>query len=132
MDDWLEICDLKYRYCYRLDSLDEDGFVKLFTPDASFDITTAASGRGHKELREFIRTIRDKKIDVLTHIPTNPRIDISETTATGKWYYLVLIGREDGSTELGQGYYNEEYRQVDSEWRIASVEAKRRYTMELS
>lgn len=129
--DWEAITRLRYEYCYRMDSLDPDGFAALFTEDVEYDITTVASGRGRDGLRELIETLRGWEFDAMTHMPTNPIIDVEGDSATGRWYYIVVVAHGDGTTEFGQGDYDETYRRVDNGWRIDSIDATRRHTVEL-
>lgn len=123
------IKELKYEYCYRLDALDVDGFVALFTDDARFDIAGIMTGEGQGDLRAFMTTIRDRDLAFLAHMVMNPVIDVDGTTASGRWYYVVMYEADDGSVEWGQGRYDEMYRQVAGSWKIAEVEAERRHTM---
>lgn len=130
-EDRTAIEELKHEYCYRLDSTDIDGFVDLFTEDARFDIAGIAEGEGHDQLREFITGIADRDLETLAHMVANPVLDIDGDTASGKWYYVVMIESGDGGVEWGQGRYDEEYRRVDGEWRISRITAARRHTVQV-
>lgn len=126
------ITRLRYEYCYRMDGLDPDGFAELFTEDVEYDITTVASGRGREGLRDLIETLRGWEFDAMAHTPTNPIIDVDGDEATGRWYYTVMVAHGDGTTEFGQGSYDETYRRVDGTWLIDTIDATRRHTVELS
>lgn len=138
--DKVAIKELKHRYCYRLDKGPVDEFVDLFTDPLQFDsrswgelITTKA------DLREWISwrienyaeadSDRPPGLAFNTHLVTNPILDVTGDTATGKWCLFVLIKFEDGYTELGVGRYEDEYHKVDGEWKIYASKPMREYTM---
>jgi hypothetical protein len=52
-------------------------------------------------------------------------IDGDPDRASGTWYYLVVFEFPDGTVEFGQGRYDDAFRRVNGEWRIASVTATR-------
>lgn len=123
------IKELKYEYIDALDAPDPDRFVGLFTEDATFEAGSYGTVTGRDGVREFVdyRAADDR---AYYHMATNPRIDVDGDEASAHWYYLVLKVADDGPTEWGQGTYEDEYRRVDGEWRIASLVARRNYTVE--
>lgn len=123
------IRELKYEYCYRLDALDEEGFIELFTRDAAFDIAGISAGEGHAALREFLGRIESQGFGFLAHMVANPVVRVDEATGTGRWYYVVMYETRDGGVEWGQGRYDDEYRRVDGTWKIAATTAERRHTV---
>lgn len=131
MRDQDEIAQLKHQYCYTMDVQDAEGFTELFTTDAVFDITDVLAGQGRDELAEFIEILRGWNTNTMAHMVTNPVLEITGDEAAGTWYYLVLIEYPDGRTEFGQGRYDETYRRVDGEWKIATIDATRRLTREI-
>lgn len=125
------IRELKYRYGRYTDTADVDAFVELFTEDAEFDIGVYGTGSGHDELEEFIEWVAEQNVVNRVHNIFNPLITVDGETATGEWYYIALYEQDDGTVEIGQGYYDDEYRLVDGEWKISSLTAKRIITREL-
>jgi len=125
------IRELKYRYGRATDEADGETFVDLFTEDATFDIGVYGTGSGQADLREFIEWVSDQEVEARAHNMTNPTITVDGDTATGDWYYVVLYEEPDGRVEFGQGYYEDEYRRVDGEWKISAMVAKRLITREL-
>lgn len=117
---------LKYEYCRCIDDGDVEAFPDLFTADATVDFATRDPYHGRAEIREFLET-HDGEADPMSHLAVNPVIDVDGDEATGRWYYLVFLGRDDG-TELGQGVYHETYRREDDRWRIHSLRTERRFT----
>lgn len=129
LEDQHAIRRLKYEYCRSVDEQAADQFVQLFSENATLD-TPTTSARGRDELRAFIEELRDREIEAISHVPTNPIVDVDGDQAVGRWYYVVLISNEDGTTELGQGRYGDTYSKVDGEWLIDSTEARRRHTVQ--
>jgi hypothetical protein len=126
-----QLKELRYEYCYRMDNLEPDRFAALFTTDAEYDITDVATGRGREGLRDLIEHLRGWEFDSMAHMCTNPVIEVDGDEASGRWYYTVMVAHGDGTTELGQGSYDETYRRVDGEWLIDTTDVTRRQTVEL-
>lgn len=118
---------LKYEYCRCIDETDVEAFPELFTADATVDFATREPYQGRDEIRAFLET-HDGEADPMAHVATNPVIDVDGDRAAGRWYYLVLLGR-DRETELGQGAYHETYRREPDGWRIATLRTERRFTL---
>lgn len=122
--------ELKYRYIHALDQPNEDRFVSLFTENASFEASSYGTVEGHSGIREFIE-YRASDDRAYHHMATNPVLSVDGDEATGRWYYIVIKVDADGAAEWGQGTYEDEYRRVDGEWKIASLSAARNYTVEV-
>src|SRR6185436_17590113 len=52
-DDRIAVEDVMARYVWTVDSLDADGYVAVFTPDAVIDSNGSIS-RGHDEIRKIV------------------------------------------------------------------------------
>lgn len=118
------ILECKHAYCYALDATDPDRFVEVFTPDGAVDISVYGTASGPDELREFVDWVADA-VDHSAHLVANPVVDVDDDTATGTWYYLVVLEYPDGEIEFGQGRYEDEFRRVDGEWKVERVRAER-------
>jgi hypothetical protein len=118
--DWLDICNLKARYCRCLDTKDWAGYAAVFTADLILD-TAAAGGlrvEGRDEAVAYVRrSISDETIT--THHVHAPEIDINGDTATGIWAMQDRNIWPTGRKLLGFGHYHERYVRVDGAWRIA-------------
>lgn len=130
IEDRIEICELRYEYCYTVDSRDWDGYAALHTEDAHIDFGPVGSFEGRKEIRNFAENIVGERHPFLAHMVHNPIIDIDGEMATGKWYFEVPCTLEDGSAGWIQGTYNDEYRRTDGEWLLADVVADFNYFAE--
>ena len=126
--DQRAIRELKYRYCYAVDRLDTEALLEVFTEDVAFELGIYGEGTGHDGVREYMDWYEEHYPGVRAHQVVHPLIDVDGDRAEGRWYYLVLYERPDGSFELGQGTYDDRYRRVDGAWKIASFVALRRLT----
>jgi len=119
---------LKYEYCRCIDETDIERFAELFTEDATVAFATRDPYHGRGEIRAFLET-HAGEADPMAHLALNPVIEVDPDgdSATGRWYYLVFLGRDDG-TEVGQGVYHETYRRDHDGWRIDSLQTERRFT----
>ena len=120
---------LKARYFRCLDTKDWDGFAAVFAPDLVADVS-ADSGRVVEGADEFVASVRKAVGDVETvHHGHMPEIEItSDTTASGIWAMEDLLRFPDGApvaTLHGFGHYEETYRLVDGEWKIATLRLTR-------
>lgn len=123
-DDRAAICERKHAYCDRLDATDADGFVACFAPDAELEVSVYGTARGEAELREFVAWV-DDAVAHSAHLVANPVIDVDGGTASGSWYYVVVLEYPDGEVEFGQGRYRDDFRLVDGDWTLTAVRAER-------
>ncbi|MEH6551328.1 MAG: nuclear transport factor 2 family protein [Pseudomonadales bacterium] len=56
------------------------------------------------------------------HHAQNPRIDVDGDSANGVWgiYYYMIDTLQNSVTQLG-GYYEDEYRKIESNWKISAT-----------
>jgi uncharacterized protein (TIGR02246 family) len=114
--------ELRAAYCYRLDDGDVDGWVELFTEDAVVDyVSRDGVVTGREALRTLAREWLVKAAETRVHTVANPVVTVDGATATGRWYYRAVTLAPDGSGRHEQGRYDERYRRVDGEWRIARL-----------
>lgn len=125
--DYRAIVDLKYRYCWRIDKNDVDGFASLFTDDALLTAQKVGEAEpylrreGQEELRELVRERQETLNRSLgQHRPYNPIISLDGDDATGQWYMTSVAKEDDGTFEFEFGEYHETYRRVDGNWKIDS------------
>lgn len=140
MDHVEAIRELKYRYCFSLDSGDTETFPTLFTQPVDFSVMFGGEAvRTPDDLREWLDWRSDhvvvdgdeRAIYGNVHLPQGHVIDVDGDAATGEWYYLVLIHFADGTVELGQGRYRDRYERHDGAWKIAKLDATRELTVPL-
>ncbi len=124
--DWLEICNLKARYCRCLDTQDWDGFAAVFTEDFILD-TSAAGGlrvEGRDAAVAYVRSSISAETFTTHHIHA-PEIEVNGDTATGIWAMQDRNIWPTGRKLLGFGHYHERYVRVAGAWRIAESKLTR-------
>lgn len=116
--DWLEICNLKARYCRLLDTKDWDGWAALFTEDCEID-TRPAGGTLEKGRDTFVSMVRHSLADAKTaHQIHSPEITFHGDSAEVIWAMQDRVIK-DSFALTGYGHYHETYvRSVDG-WKIA-------------
>jgi hypothetical protein len=118
--DWLDICNLKARYCRCLDTKDWQGYAEVFADDAVLD--TSPSGgltiAGRDALVAYVRSSISEDT-ITTHHIHAPEIAIDGDTATGIWAMQDRNIWPNGRKLLGFGHYHERYVRTADGWRIA-------------
>jgi ketosteroid isomerase-like protein len=118
--DWLDICNLKARYCRCLDTKDWQGYAEVFADDAVLD--TSPSGgltvAGRDALVAYVRSSISEDT-ITTHHIHAPEIAIDGDTATGIWSMQDRNIWPNGRKLLGFGHYHERYVRTADGWRIA-------------
>jgi ketosteroid isomerase-like protein len=130
--DWLDICNLKARYCRCLDTKDWAGYAAVYTEDAILDTEPSGGKRvaGRDALVAYVRSSISADT-ITTHHVHAPEIEIDGDTATGIWAMQDRNIWPNGRKLLGFGHYHERYVRVDGAWRIAES-VLTRINMELS
>ena len=130
--DWLEICNVKARYCRFLDTMDWAGYADQFTEDFVLDTTPSGGQRieGRDAAVAYVRSSISADT-VTTHHVHSPEISVEGDTATAIWAMQDRNLWPNGRSLLGFGHYHERYRKEDGVWRIASSRLTR-INMELS
>ena len=79
---------------------------------------------GRKEIADFMYGLRNAGfIARSSHIVTNPVIEISGTSASGKWKFLMLYTHADGTFHRIIGQYEDTYIKVKGDWYFESLVA---------
>ena len=130
--DWLEICNLKARYCRCLDTKDWDGYRAVYADDAILDTSPSGGLRieGADAAVAYVRSSISNDT-ITTHHVHAPEIEIDGDTATGIWAMQDRNIWPTGRKLLGFGHYHERYVRVDGAWLIAGSTLTR-INMEMS
>lgn len=130
--DWLEICNLKARYCRCLDTKDWDGYRAVYADDAILD-TSPSGGLRVEGANAAVAYVRSSISDdtITTHHVHAPEIEIDGDAATGIWAMQDRNIWPTGRKLLGFGHYHERYVRVDGAWLIAESTLTR-INMEMS
>jgi 3-phenylpropionate/cinnamic acid dioxygenase small subunit len=105
------IGDLLARYCLMLDLDDLDGWVALFTPDASFEVY-GRSFEGHDGLREMMAGAPGG-----LHLGGPPVIEMIDHDHAKAMQNLLFVDRKSGASR--SAVYTDELRRSEDGWRIA-------------
>jgi hypothetical protein len=124
--DWLEIHNLKARYCRLLDTKDWAQWRTIFTDDLVLDTLPAGGTRivGADAAVAYVRSsITDDTIT--THHVHTPEILLNGNEATGIWAMMDRNIWPNGRTLIGYGHYTERYRCEAGVWKIAESRLSR-------
>ncbi|WP_276254462.1 nuclear transport factor 2 family protein [Halomontanus rarus] len=126
LEDVQAIRRLKHEYCFTIDGGEYEAWAGLFTEDGRFIRDSGETFEGHDELYGFASEGFDDAFEHSAHMVTNPVIDgvdeSDDAAATGQWYLLLFYRRSDGDVGWTQARYDDRFREVDGEWRIAEVD----------
>jgi hypothetical protein len=112
-EDHVAISDLLARYCLTLDVDDVDGWVALFTPDATYEVY-GRTFDGHDGLRRMMGAAPGG-----LHLGGPPVIDMLDSDHARTRRNLLFIDRSDGSSR--SAVYTDELHRTAEGWRIARV-----------
>ena len=117
---------LKARYCRYLDAKDWAAWRGIFTDDFVSD-TAEAGGKVIQGADRFVGfTHHSLRSQATVHQVHAPEIELtSPTTARGVWALEDVVRFGPGVNLRGYGHYQETYRKVDGDWRIASSKLTR-------
>lgn len=94
-------------YCHRIDLLDIDGVVDLFTPDGAYDFGFGRIYRGPGRLRDLFSRV--EVYAATSHQVTNVRIDLQGDRATVRSSLYAFHVRAADATEVHVwGEYHDE------------------------
>jgi uncharacterized protein (TIGR02246 family) len=125
---YIEISQVKARYCRTLDTKDWAGYADVFTEDLELD-TSGAGGPPMIRGREAaIRMIRGSVETATTaHQVHSPEIKLDGDTAHVVWAMQDrVVWGADRKAKMGNlghtgyGHYHERYVRKDGRWRIAA------------
>jgi uncharacterized protein (TIGR02246 family) len=104
-EDRIAVEDVMARYVWTVDSLDEEGYVAVFTPDAVIDSNGAIS-KGHDEIRKIVTSLIKRRDDArakgvptsnLYHVISNVRITFPKPgEALHQSYWQTVRRDKDG------------------------------------
>jgi SnoaL-like domain len=125
---------VKARYFRYIDQQNWTEFPGLFTEDVEIDVTDDMQHMGVDPARgitvgrdRFARNVARSLDGVRTvHHGHMPEIDVvAPDHARAIWAMHDRLEFPDGRVQTGDGHYDEEYRLVDGEWRIARMKLVR-------
>jgi hypothetical protein len=109
-EDHVAITELLARYCVVLDFDDVDGWLRLFTPDARYEVY-GRSFDGREGLRRLIEGAPSG-----LHLGGPPVIEMTGSDRARTKRNLLFVDRSDGSSRCA--VYTDELRRTGEGWRI--------------
>jgi hypothetical protein len=129
--DRAAIADTMQKYVWSVDSLDADGYVSVFTPDARID-SNGSVIEGHAAIRKVVTDLearqasyraQGKPAGLLYHVISNEWIEFQgAASAVYHSYWQTMRKGEDGRYATGGFGRSEDHlsRQKDGRWLITS------------
>jgi len=121
---------LKYRYCRTLDLKRWEELAACLTEDCRSAYGDGQfSFEGRDAILAFLKDALGPTTRITSHRVHEPEIDFtSATTAAGTWALEdVVIDLAGKITIRGAAFYQDEYRKVGGEWKIAKTGYQRVY-----
>ena len=115
-EDHVAISDLMARYCLALDLDDVEGWVALFTSDATYEVY-GRSFDGHVGLRKMLSGAPGG-----LHLGGPPVIEMVDRDHARTTRNLLFIERGDGMSR--SAVYTDELRRTTDGWRIVATRCR--------
>lgn len=123
IEERLALQDITYRYCLYCDTRQIEKQAALFTEDGVLDESCVgmAPVKGPAGIIAFSETKAARSVTHMVHYVTNHVIsEYDGTNASGLCYVHYIGTLKNGAQIQIYGYYDDRYRKVNGEWRIAS------------
>lgn len=128
--DRMAIMEVMHKYVWSVDSLDADGYVSVFTPDAEID-SNGTVMKGHEAIRKVVtgqlerqaaNRAAGKPVGSLYHVISNERIAFSsDNEAVYHSYWQTMRKGTDGRYSTGGFGRSEDHLILrDGQWLIRS------------
>lgn len=119
--DRLALHELRGAYSRAIDDENYERAHDIFTEDA---VVAYRGGDKHgpQEVYEYWRD--NVEYEFSLHTVQMPEIELDGDQATGRWYMLVFYVAPDGTSGHVMGWYEDEYRRVDGEWKISAMDMR--------
>jgi len=128
--DRAAILEVMHKYVWSVDSLDADGYVSVFTPDAEID-SNGTIMKGHEAIRRVVTGMQasqaknraeGKPPGALYHVISNETISfVNEKEAVYRSYWQTMRKGTDGRYATGGFGRSEDHLvKADGQWRIRS------------
>lgn len=121
-DDYTEICNLQCAYGYYVDKGRWDDAADLFAEEGSLELAGRGVYIGRERVRAYLNHLPPYGRGVLyNHMQLQPvvHIDVEAGTAKARWRSFMMVGSLGAEARWGEATYENEYRRVDGQWRIA-------------
>ncbi|WP_048307070.1 nuclear transport factor 2 family protein [Halomonas sp. PR-M31] len=124
LEDLEAIRTLKARYLFSCDQKDPEGVRQCFAPgEVEIDFGRIGVFHHRDALVKVFQELGCHEHIVEMHHGVNPQIELLDThNAEGIWglKYFLINTRDQQMIQLG-AYYEDRYRKIDGEWKIAKT-----------
>ena len=120
--DFQAVQNLQAAYGYYVDKGLWDQAADLFAEDGSLELAGRGVFEGRERVREYLHHLPPYGRGMLyNHMQLQPviHVDSAAGTAKGRWRSFMMVGSLGNEARWGEATYENEYRRVDGEWKIA-------------
>ena len=120
--DFQAVQNLQAAYGYYVDKGLWDQAADLFAQDGSLELAGRGVFEGRERVREYLHHLPPYGRGMLyNHMQLQPviHVDSAAGTAKGRWRSFMMVGSLGNEARWGEATYENEYRRVDGEWKIA-------------
>jgi len=121
-EDYREIANLQAAYGYYVDKGLWDKAAELFAEDGTLELAGRGVYVGRERVRAYLHHLPPYGPGVLyNHMQLQPviHVDSEAGTAKARWRSFMMVGALGAEARWGEATYENEYKRVDGEWRIA-------------
>ncbi len=116
--------NLQAAYGYYVDKGLWDKAADLFAEDGTLELAGRGVFIGRERVRAYLHHLPPYGHGMLyNHMQLQPviHVDSEAGTAKGRWRSFMMVGSLDNEARWGEATYENEYRCVDGEWKIAML-----------
>lgn len=120
--DFQSVQNLQAAYGYYVDKGLWDKAADLFAEDGSLELAGRGVFIGRERVREYLHHLPPYGRGMLyNHMQLQPviHVDSKAGTAKGRWRSFMMVGSLGNEARWGEATYENEYKRVDGEWKIA-------------
>jgi hypothetical protein len=120
--DFQSVQNLQAAYGYYVDKGLWDQAADLFAEDGSLELAGRGVFIGRERVREYLQHLPPYGHGMLyNHMQLQPviHVDSQAGKAKGRWRSFMMVGSLGNEARWGEATYENEYRRVDGEWKIA-------------
>ncbi len=120
--DFQSVQNLQAAYGYYVDKGLWDQAANLFAEDGSLELAGRGVFIGRERVREYLHHLPPYGHGMLyNHMQLQPviHVDSQAGKARGRWRSFMMVGSLGNEARWGEATYENEYRRVDGEWKIA-------------
>lgn len=120
--DFQAVQNLQAAYGYYVDKGLWDKAADLFAEDATLELAGRGVYVGRERVRAYLHHLPPYGHGMLyNHMQLQPviHVDSAAGTAKGRWRSFMMVGSLGNEARWGEATYENEYKRVDGEWKIA-------------